>query len=96
MLLATGQSRAYGFVRVVSVHDEVRVVDGLPQPGQQVEDVRIVVQQRALVHIVVEPRARLLVDAVVEVALALVQLILADFDAQRRQQHLRRALRLSE
>ena len=39
---------------MLAVHDQVRVVNGLAEPGEQVEDVGVVVQQRALLDVRVE------------------------------------------
>ena len=41
---------------VVAVDDQVRVVARLPQPRQQVEDMRVVVEQRPFLHVRVKLR----------------------------------------
>mmetsp|Transcript_30689 Transcript_30689/g.65963 ORF Transcript_30689/g.65963 Transcript_30689/m.65963 type:complete len:445 (+) Transcript_30689:464-1798(+) len=55
------------------VQHEVGMVRRLPQPSEEIKDVRVVVEQRACLHIGAELGHRLRVDGLVEVVLALVE-----------------------
>mmetsp|Transcript_30526 Transcript_30526/g.65353 ORF Transcript_30526/g.65353 Transcript_30526/m.65353 type:complete len:299 (-) Transcript_30526:1089-1985(-) len=61
---------------------EVRVVHRLPQPRQQLEDVRVVVQERPLLHVGVELHLSLLVQTLVKVLLLLAELECEAVDSQ--------------
>merc|ERR1719191_2431260 len=70
------------------VYDEIRVVHGTAQGSQQVKDVGIVVQDRALLDERPETDTALLVDALVKVLLLFREFVLPDRDLQRRQTHI--------
>mmetsp|Transcript_7609 Transcript_7609/g.27909 ORF Transcript_7609/g.27909 Transcript_7609/m.27909 type:complete len:217 (-) Transcript_7609:1939-2589(-) len=67
------------------MHDQVRVVHGASERRQQIEDVGVVVQERASFDVRVELDARLHVEALVEVHLLLAQSVFSDDDLDRRQ-----------
>mmetsp|Transcript_31246 Transcript_31246/g.96734 ORF Transcript_31246/g.96734 Transcript_31246/m.96734 type:complete len:210 (-) Transcript_31246:448-1077(-) len=70
------------------------MVEALPHPREEFEDVRVVVHRRALVDEGVEARLGFFVQTVVEVLLRGREREFADFDLQRRQPQIRRALGL--
>eukprot|EP00965_Chrysotila_dentata_P187043 6171890-Pleurochrysis_carterae.AAC.2 len=93
----------HGFARVLErlvalgalrVQHKVRVVRRLPQPRQQVEDVRVVVKQRASLHVGAKLRDRLRVDGLVEVLLAVVEEVGFERHQLGREHHLVGAPRL--
>mmetsp|Transcript_31520 Transcript_31520/g.84113 ORF Transcript_31520/g.84113 Transcript_31520/m.84113 type:complete len:241 (+) Transcript_31520:762-1484(+) len=71
-------------VRVLAspVDDEIRVVHGPPQRSEQIEDVRVVVQDGARRYVGVKVNAGLPVQAFVKILLLLRQLVLADNDRE--------------
>mmetsp|Transcript_30913 Transcript_30913/g.104106 ORF Transcript_30913/g.104106 Transcript_30913/m.104106 type:complete len:362 (-) Transcript_30913:245-1330(-) len=81
-------------VRRGSVHDEIRVVQRLPQPREELEDVGVVVQDGALVHESGKPGLLLFKNAFIKVALLRRQLQQNLAHDQARQLQVRRALLL--
>jgi hypothetical protein len=65
--------RGRGLFAALRVEHHIRMVDGLPQPREQVEHVRVVVEQCARVDVRAELRLRLCVDRRVEVVLPRVE-----------------------
>mmetsp|Transcript_41190 Transcript_41190/g.89757 ORF Transcript_41190/g.89757 Transcript_41190/m.89757 type:complete len:416 (-) Transcript_41190:1833-3080(-) len=76
------------------VHDEIRVICSPPQAGEQVEDMGVIVQQRALLHEGVKLRAAFHEQRIVEVLLLGGQLLAADTHAQWGQVHVLLSLNL--
>ena len=50
-IAAAGGETAHGLVGAGAVDHKIRVVQSLPQARQQLEDVRVVVQDRVLLHV---------------------------------------------
>mmetsp|Transcript_87001 Transcript_87001/g.246319 ORF Transcript_87001/g.246319 Transcript_87001/m.246319 type:complete len:247 (+) Transcript_87001:827-1567(+) len=75
-----------------AVYDQVRVVQGLPKPHDQIEHVRVIMQKRVLLHIRVELCLALHVHRGVEVPFLRAQTVLPDADLQRRQPDIRLSL----
>mmetsp|Transcript_25520 Transcript_25520/g.64869 ORF Transcript_25520/g.64869 Transcript_25520/m.64869 type:complete len:271 (+) Transcript_25520:932-1744(+) len=76
------------------VEDEIRVVDGLAQPREQVEDVGVVVQQGARLDVCAELRLALRVETVIKVILPRVEKVGFYGHDLGRKHHLVRAARL--
>mmetsp|Transcript_12173 Transcript_12173/g.38977 ORF Transcript_12173/g.38977 Transcript_12173/m.38977 type:complete len:270 (+) Transcript_12173:215-1024(+) len=75
----------------LGVHHEVRVVDRLAEPRQQVEDVRVVVEQGAGLDVGAKLGLRLRVDGLVKVHLRVVEEVGLERDELGRENHLLRA-----
>lgn len=76
------------------VQDEIRVVARLPQSGEELEDVGVVVEDGTFLDVPVEFSASEHVQRLVKIALHFVHLRLANVDGERGQFHVLGALRL--
>lgn len=64
----------------VGVNDKVRVVDGLTQSNKDIEDMRVVVQNRAILQIRVELRLGLGIERLVKIFFAFVHRVVPKLD----------------
>ena len=67
------------------MNDKVRVVNGLTQSNKDIEDVRVVVQDRARLQVCIELRLGLGIKRLVEILLALVHRVVSELDKARRE-----------